>query len=278
MQKQDGINNQQAGRDIIHQGINASHVVDIVQSVLNTVYNDKVEIIVAKYMQENMKIFSTNLLEMISIDELSRKIIESPSLAFIIERTIRIVGEKGDKLDVDTLLKLISERINSNENSFIEIVSEQAIENIDKITNIHISLLTFIQIIQNMKFSADNIEELKRKFNYISPLINDSFKISESNKKYLASLGLLEINILKGNNTKDKFYQTYNKINPDIDKDEFISTFLDNNIKDNILYNVYEAYESCNLYQIQLTTVGEIIALSNIKKLYPDLDIKTWIY
>jgi hypothetical protein len=129
-----------------------------------------------------------------------------------------------------------------------------------------------------MSFSADNIEELKRKFNYISPLINDSFKISESNKKYLASLGLLEINILKGNNTKDKFYQTYNKISPDIDKDEFISTFLDDNIKDNILYNVYEAYELCNLYQMQLTTVGEIIALSNIKKLYPDLDIKTWIY
>jgi len=274
-QKAEGKNINQAGRDIVY-GVNQTEIKEIVQDLLNAVYDTRVQLVVSEYMHKNMQQFSKNLLAMIDVKALSEKILKNPDLAFVIDKSIKIVGEKGDKLDLNVLLKLLENRINSNDNSLIDIVTEQSIDKMDKITNEHIALLTLIHIIQNIKFSENDFSELEKIYMKLTPLTKASFKISDSNKKYLASLGLIEINILRGNNTKDKFYETYKYINSDLAKDDFIKKYFEN-LNDTDMIKNYTAYENNHLYQIHLTTVGEMIALANLKKIYPDIDITIWI-
>ena len=279
-----GEKSQAAGRDIINKyGFGETEIQHIVQDLLSVIYEPKVQLIVSEYMHKNMKIFAKNLLNTIDAKSLSEKIFKSPDLAFIIDKTIKKVGKKGDNLDLDILLKLIENRINSNNNSFFEIVIEESIDKIDKITSKQIALLTHIHLIQNTSFKIDTIDDLEKIYINIKPLIEEAFDISESNKKYLASLGLIEINILKGNNTKDKFYDTYNHIEKELNRNEFIEKYLSENFwyetKNNYesIKEIYKYYELNQLYQLHLTTVGEMIAISNLKKLFPDIDAKIWI-
>jgi len=282
-----GKESQAAGRDIIN-GLGRTEIQQIVQDLLNVIYEPRLQLIVSEYMHKNMQTFAKNLLNTIDAKSLSEKISNSPDLAFVIDKTIKIVGEKGNNLDLDVLLKLIEDRINSNDNSFLNIVIEQSIEKVDKLTSKQIALLTHIHVIQNISFKETIPQDLDDIFKNLIPLVEDSFDISEANKKYLASLGLIEINILKGNNTKDKFYNTYKYFDKKLNRDEFINKymkldfnepdFLENN-NDNFenLKKFYMNYEINELYQLHLTTVGEMIALSNLKKIYPDLNVEIWI-
>ena len=272
-QSQNGQNNLQAGRDI-NQGVSQSQIKEIVQELLDVVYNPTVKLIVSEYMLQNMKQFSESLLNIIDSETLSNKIIKNPDLAFIIDKTIKIVGEKGNRLDLDVLLKLLIERINSNENSLITIVTEQAIEKADKITQKHIALLTIIQIMQNIKYTKESLNDLAATFKEFIPLIKESFDISNSNKKYLSSLGLVEINLLEGDNTYDKFYDTYQSLLPNLEKENFTKE-IEKKYSD--IYLTLTTYKKNSLYQMHPTTVGEMIALANLKKIYKDIDMKTWI-
>ena len=283
-----GKESQAAGRDIVENHYHIGPNLSEIQSLIELTYNEQVKKLVSEYMHKNMQTFAKNLLNTIDAKSLSEKISSSPDLAFVIDKTIKIVGEKGDNLDLDVLLKLIEDRINSNDNSFLNIVIEQSIEKVDKLTSKQIALLTHIHVIQNISFKVTTPQELDDIFKNLMPLVEDSFDISEANKKYLASLGLIEINILKGNNTKDKFYNTYKYFSEKLNRDEFINKymelnfnepeFLENN-NDNFenLKKFYMNYEINELYQLHLTTVGEMIALSNLKKIYPDLNVEIWI-
>jgi len=278
-----GEESQAAGRDIINKyGLEKTEIQQIVQTLLDTVYKYEVQLIVSEYMHKNMQIFAKNLLNVIDADSLSEKISKSPDLAFVIDKTIKKVGEKGNNIDLDILLKLIEDRINSKDNAFLDIVIEESIDKIDKITSKQIALLTHIHLIQNTTFKLDTMDELEKIFMDIKPLIEESFDISESNKKYLASLGLIEINILKGNNTKDKFYETYKNVEI-LDRSEFIEKYLGNNflldVEDSYknINDIYGNYEKNQLYQLHLTTVGEMIAISNLKKIFPNIDVEIWI-
>lgn len=285
-----GKESQAAGRDIINKyGLENTEIQQIVQDLLNVVYEPKVQLIVSDYMHKNMQTFAKNLLNTIDAKSLSEKITKSPDLAFVIDKTIKIVGEKGNNLDLDILLQLIEDRVNSNNNSFLDIVIEQSIDKIDKITSEQIALLTHIHLIQNVTFKKTTPEKLENIFQNIIPLIKASFEISESNKKYLASLGLIEINILKGNNTKEKFYNTYKYFDKELNKDEFINKYLkvesdmvkflseEEKTDYQSVKEAYKHYELNELYQLHLTTIGEMIALSNLKKIYPDLNVEIWI-
>jgi hypothetical protein len=270
-----GKESQAAGRDIIN-GLGRTEIQQIVQDLLNIIYEPRLQLIVSEYMHKNMQTFAKNLLNIIDAKSLSEKISSSPDLAFVINKTIRIVGEKGENLDLDILLKLIENRINSNDNSFLDIVIEQSIEKVDKLISKQIALLTHIHVIQNISFKVTTSQDLDDIFKNIMPLVEDSFDISEANKKYLASLGLLEINILKGNNTKDKFYKTYKYLDEKLNKDKFIIKYMELDNFEN-LKKIYMNYEINELYQLHLTTIGEMIALSHLKKIYPNLNVETWI-
>ncbi len=280
-----GKESQAAGRDIINKyGLEKTEIQQIVQTLLDTVYKSEVQLIVSEYMHKNMQTFAKNLLNVIDAESLSEKISKSPDLAFVIDKTIKKVGEKGNNLDLDILLKLIEDRINSKNNSFLDIVIEESIDKIDKITSKQIALLTHIHLIQNTTINIESMDELETIFKDIRTLVEEAFDISESNKKYLASLGLIEINILKGNNTKDKFYETYkDNSEEELDRNEFIDKYLSENPlfeSENEYKNindVYNYYEANKLYQLHLTTVGEMIAISNLKKIFPDIDVEIWI-
>ncbi len=256
---------------------NVQNIVNIdmdIQNVLNIIQNQNVQLMVEQYMHDNLARFQNLLLSNIDYDTLVKQTLQSPEIVLIINKTIKIVSENGDKIDFDVLIKLLSERIKNNDNySFINVVLSQAVDKIDKVTNRHISILGLIHFNQKIIVKdLKSLDELDNNFKQLNSVMTDIENTSESEIGYLASLGLLSITTIESENSQSKFFMTYGYIDSSLEQTAFLEQLA--NYKN--INNILEIYKKKQLSKARLTTVGEAIALSHLKKVF-DLDISKWI-
>jgi hypothetical protein len=90
--------------------------------------------------------------------------------------------------------------------------------------------------------------------------------------QYLASLGLLEFNTVFTRDPYDMMYQGYKHLAKDTNE---FKTLIESSAPS--LNNLCQIYIKNNYSYATLNSFGQVIALTNLGRIYRDMDLKIWI-
>ncbi|MBU3084024.1 LPO_1073/Vpar_1526 family protein [Acinetobacter seifertii] len=161
----------------------------------------------AQKAEENIKNFAENLkknieknIEAIVIDKFS-----DPDVQFYLNDVIQNIARKGEKAHPEILIELIKNKVSKKADDFDDLICNQSVNLIDKLTTEHIQLLAFIRIVNNILPSEElmNISDMDeqkfililKKINrgiiFFESIVNASFNLNYIQSKYLESIGLI---------------------------------------------------------------------------------------
>ena len=190
---------------------------------------------------------------------------------FLLNDAIQICARKGSKIDMDSLLDVFTLTLCRNTSPMLELVSEQVLNILPRLTRDYINVLTVIHIVAKARMeSAVGIENAYRK---LIDSIGLNAQITEDVGLYLDSLGLVS-------KTSGVFrpYEYFSKTYS-------LGLSSVNEIKEKIkadfpaVYQVYEYFLNQKIDQLIPTPSGMLVALLNMKKLgLGDIDYNIWIH
>jgi hypothetical protein len=118
-----------------------------------------------------------------------------------------------------------------------------------------------------------DISQIETFCKQILQLVLPCFQITETSILHLSYTGLVFINSLITQNIVSIIKAQYNIY----EKMEETDIMNDIKVKAPSYHTMLERYKSQNYGGIKLTSVGQLIALSNIKRVIPAIDFKIWI-
>ncbi|SFD74025.1 hypothetical protein SAMN04489722_1242 [Algibacter lectus] len=274
----DGGTSLQAGKDITivkNVGLQFSEVKEIFHLLLNENFPKLREIAsqtatqnIEKYLEKFETKFAQNF-NRIDVEKIT-----DPDVQFSFNEVVEANARKGDNVDADVLSELLIERISKKSNNFISIVSSEAIKIVPKLTAEHISFLSLVHYLSSITHTGlTDLRQLEQPASLIISLTSNSFDLSLSNKQYLQFTGALTSLNIVSNDFRDITKRRYEFLK-DIPNDELEKLIEQNAPSYKKLMDVYKTNE---IFQITLTTVGQMIALANLKRVLGNLDYGIWI-
>lgn len=273
----DGGTAYQAGKNITVNkiGLQFSEVKEIFHLLLNENF-PKLREIASQTANQNIENFLDKFEKKFAenFNRIDFKKIADPDVQFSFNEVVEANARRGDKVDADVLSELLIERIGVKSNNFISIVSSEAVKIVPKLTAEHISFLSLVHYLSSItQTTITNFRQLEQASSSIIGLTSNGFNLSLSNLQYLQFTGVLTHIRIMGD---DFIATTKNRYN-------FLETIPDDKLKILIkkrapsYQKLIEVYESDELYQITLTSVGQMIALANLKRVLGNLDYEIWI-
>lgn len=181
----------------------------------------------------------------------------------------------GDKELGDLLVDLLVDRSKQDNRDILQIVLNESLIVAPKLTLDQINALSLIQILSNMRFGELNgFEELEKVYKKVIGLVGDLEGLSETNLLHLQYSGALSINHIVKKDISRKIYDTYKYISIESGYEDFISLINNNSPS---LKSCISAFNKNRMYRAELTSVGAIIGLANLKKIFSDIDYSIWI-
>ncbi len=200
--------------------------------------------------------------------------IKDPDIQFSFNEVVEASARKGEKTDSDVLSELLIERMSKTSNDFISIVSSEGIKIVPKLTAEHISFISLVHYLSSVQHTGltDPIG-LEEYASMIVGLTDNSFNLSRSNKQYLQFTGVLTSLNFSADDFKDITKNRYDFLK-NIGNEELERTLEQ---KAPSYKKLMDIYISCEIYNIRLTAVGQMIALANLKRVLGNLDYSIWI-
>lgn len=209
------------------------------------------------------------------VDEIDFNKFKDPNTQYLLNNTINQAARKGNSIDLGLLSETLIASLGKENSEILNIVSEQALDVLPKITSGQIKIMTLVQYIIGMGLrDITNIGCAERNNSIVYAMTKDLPEESYSHLNYLASLGILTINQFQGINPYEAIKQHYSELYKDFE----ISKIKDDvNSKSPSLARMAEIYEKQELRVVNLTPVGILIALINMRRIFPSIDYKVWI-
>jgi len=265
----------QAARDV-NIGMSYSEVKDLVQTLFELNFPKLAESAAAK-AKENLDTF-TKELEAKLVENHSRidfnKFAE-PNTQYLLNQSIRNYAKKGSKVRIEHLTEALIASLQKDSTELLEIVSEQAIDVIPKLTPECITILCVVQYILYMKLMhVTKPSQLELMHGSMAAQLNVTKGFSQSLLGYLVSLGAISVNQFQGIDPYAAIFEQY--------KGQFLTTdvgALKLDIESNCpnYRSIISYYEDNNLRIIQITPLGTLIALINLKLILGPMDYGIWI-
>lgn len=264
----------QAGRDV-NVGMSFTEV-ERVFTILFENNFPKLQEIAARTAEENVTKFVGKLKEdfVRNSEKIDMSKIAEPDVQYMFNDIMKSNARKGEKANPEILSALVVQRISTDSNDKLSLTCGEAMDIVPKLNTEHISFLTFHQMMYKVfNLAYTKYTEFEEWGQLIMKVSNNIFELSDINIKYLEYLGVLS----KGYVVQNRFYKGTLKAYPFL-KDVAYNV-MDNEFKVNAptFYNLIKYCENNFLSQIQLTPIGQLIALVNIKKVIPAIDYKVWI-
>lgn len=271
-------NNSQAiqAQGNVHIGLSYGEVKEIVYELFEKNFPQLVEEASDK-AKENIDEYFKNLESNLKqkITEVNTDKFRDPNTQYLLNNSIIIAGRKGVNIDLNMLSEALIAGLRNNNSEMLNIVAEQALDAIPKITSNQIQVLTIVQYILYMKISGlydfAQTEPNNQIINIITKDVDESIS---SSIPYLASLGLIIYNQFRGVNPYDAIRQQYNELFEGKNTDEVERIVKE---KSPSMESMAEKYKSFNLRVMELTPVGKMIALINLRRVFDNLDYNIWI-
>lgn len=257
---------------IVNQGLTYSDV----KEIINDVTYDLLKNNFPKLQSDAIATAERNVAEF--LEKLDTKIrlstglldinrFSDPDIQYSLNDAIQASARKGSFINSNILCEMVVEKILNDKRDLKSITAEEAIRVLPRLSGAHIKFLTFVFAMNSVSIPVESIGDIDKFYKNILDLTDKSYSISESNKKHLEYIGTLSIDMLIISDVRQRIIRTYRNIK---DLDKQIET------KCPELYKCIEAFQANNLFKIRLTSVGEMIALSNLKQIV-NVDYSIWI-
>lgn len=266
----------QAGRDVNYHGLTVSEVKEICILFLRDNFPQLQED-ARRIAEEQVRNFA-NLLEQRLANDAASIVLDKfrePDVQAVINDAVQASARKGHAANPDVLSTLISERVSVNSNDFKDIVLSEAVQVVPRLTSSQIGLLSFVHFVKSVGIqNLQNIAGLElygqQALNFSSP----GFDLSESQWQHLQYAGTASINNLVSGDIYDAIIKdTYKYLVP-ADGSSFKDTVSQQAPSfDKLL----DQFNSENGFRIELTSVGQAIAIANISKYLGKLDYTIWL-
>lgn len=188
---------------------------------------------------------------------------------FLLNDTIQICARKGTKIDIDSLLDVFTLTLCKDTSPILELVSEQVLSVLPRLTKEYIDVMTIIHIVTKVKFDISRIDGIYKK---LINVIDLNKQLSQDVGLYLDSIGLVS-------KTSGQFlpYEVFSNIYPMIlNSGESIKEKVKSDYS--YVYQVYEYFLSQKLDCLIPTPTGMLVALMYMKKMgLGDFDYNIWI-
>lgn len=229
--------------------------------------------IAKKNIDEYYKTLESDLKRQINNIDINKFI--TPNTQYLLNNSITIVGRKGNQINLNMLSEALISGLRKNNNEMLTIVSEQAIEIIPRLTPIQIQLLTLIQYISYMYIeNINDFAQTEAVNNLVYKITNNIDEKAENSFTYLTSLGVVVYNQFRSVNPYNSIKTLYNTSFKNKETSDIESIVKE---KSPSLFNIAEKFKNLNLGVLELTPVGKLIALINLRRILGNLDYKIWI-
>lgn len=197
-----------------------------------------------------------------------------PDAQASLNEAVQGAAKKGKKADLNLLASLVVSRIDRGNSGLLDITIEEAIRITPKLTSGHINFLSIKHFVSSMKFTITNPSFGHLEMLAASALakFGENCALSLPNVSYLAGLGVLDFNPL----VRDDVYGLQFKSYPSLAENE--QEFRERvKVQAPSLSNLLELYEKESFPSISLNSFGQVIALSNLGRIFDTIDLKKWI-
>lgn len=198
-----------------------------------------------------------------------------PDFQYSIYLVQREYARTGDENLGDLLTDILVDRSKHNNRSILQIVLNESLLVAPKLTSIQINTLSLIQLLSNMKLGGlADFGELESAFSRALSLVGDISNLSESGLLHLQYSGAMSINHIIKKDISRKVHETYKYLSDDAGYEDFTNAAQESAPS---LVKCVDIFNEHRMYRAELTSVGTLIGLANLKKIFSSIDYSIWI-
>lgn len=272
----DGSTAIQAGGDVHYHGLSVAEVRELCALFLRNNFPELREE-ARRTAEEHVKVFATTLETRLVNDAASIVLdkFKEPDVQAAINDAVQASARKGSAANPIILSTLISERVAVQTNTYKDIVLSEAVLVVPKLTSEQISLLSFVHFIKSMVMQGLSDPAGLEPYGRVALSFSSAgFGLSESQKQHLQYAGAASVNNIFGGDIYEELnkasYKYLGFSNGSLFK-EAIKT------KAPSFSLLLDQFNSENLFPINLTSVGQAIAIANISNFLGKLDYTDWL-
>lgn len=265
----------QAGRDINIHGLSVGEVRELCILFLRENFPQLREE-ARRTAEEQVRAFATTLENRLAneVATIALEKFREPDVQATINDAVQASARKGDAANPEILSTLIAERVAKQTNSFKDIVLSEAVHVVPRLTGPQIALLSFVHAVRSMVYQGLPTVAALERVGQIALLFSSAgFGLSESQKQHLQYAGTASVNNILGGDIFDIQSQEYKYFG--ITGGAPFKEALASNAPSYL--QLLEQFAKDNLFAINLTSVGQAIALANISKYVGRLDYTIWL-
>lgn len=267
----------QAKRDIniTHQGMDYQNVKQLCLDLIHDNF--------PKLQEEAMKQVNENVMALAS--ELKTEIgkkqavtdpqkLAQPDVQAALNEAVQGAAKKGKKADLNLLASLVASRIDKGNSDLLDITIEEAIRLTPKLTREHINFLSIKHFVSSMTIQMPNVTfgHLEQFAALVLAAFGKGCVLSVPNIQYLAGVGVLDFNPMFGHDAYDIQFKGYPSLAENAQ--EFKERAKGQAPS---LNKLLELYEKENFSSSSLNSFGQVIALTNLGRIFGNMDLKIWI-
>lgn len=266
----------QAGRDVHHHGLTIAEVKEICTLILRDNFPQLREE-ARRTAEENVQNFA-NLLERRLVNDTASIVLDKfrePDVQAAINDAVQASARKGKLSNPDILSTLISERVARTTNDYKDIVLSEAVQVVPRLTHSQIGLLSFVHFVKSVSIqSLQSIASLETWGQKALVFSTPGFGLSQSQWQHIQYAGAASINNLVGGNIYSSLSEsTYKYLQPPAGTSfkEAVNQQAPSYAK------LLDQFNTENLFRIELTSVGQAIAIANISNYFGKMDYTIWL-
>jgi hypothetical protein len=265
----------QAGRDINVHGLSVSEVRELCVLFLRDNFPQLKEE-AKRTAEEHVRAFAATL-ENRLVNDAASIVLEKfrePDVQAAINDAVQASARKGNGANPQILSTLISERVARQTNDFKDMVLSEAVHVVPRLTGQQIALLSFVHSVRSMVFQGlSGVAALEPIGQTALRFSSPGFGLSESQKQHLQYAGAASVNNILGGDIFDVQSQEYKYFGI-----VELPAFKDALEKSAPSYlRLLEQFAADKLFAINLTSVGQAIAIANISNYLGRLDYTIWL-
>ena len=222
-------------------------------------------------MRENTQEFLEHVVARLAATRaVTQEAFARPDAQVCFNEALKASAEKGDQIDLEMLAEMVIGRLESDENQLLKLIYEDAVKILPRLTGPHIAFLAYLVWMTRVRHTAFKIvAEIEARASRVLSLCSDGISISDVNKEYLVSLGVITINHVSD---ADNIFGTMKSNYPFLaDSREALA------VEAPALGTLIDGWGKNSMPLCHLNGSGKLIGLLALQKIYGKLDLTIWI-
>lgn len=266
----------QAARDVNvkfeqhYHGLQVADVEPLVQLFLEKhlpALREEATAVMRENAAEFLREFSSRLA---ATEKITQEAFAKPDSQVCFQEALKGSAEKGDQIDLALLADMVIGRLESDENPLLKLLYEDSVRVLPRLTGPHVAFLLYLVWMRNVRHvNFQSTAQLEQRAAIVGHVAKDGLAISDVNKEYLVSVGVLTVNHVTDADTMMGVMTANYPFLPK-SREQL-------QVEAPALFALVEAWGKYSHPLCHLTGTGKLIGLLALQRIYGPLDMSIWI-